>query len=163
MKARDKKAVENLYKHKNKLVTPVNFDLAWVSKLSDMLLKYLGSDSQLFMSANSWYSFATPGNISNMNDCVKILENSIEFIEDNGVVANHSIWRVIENSNKTVVTTITIFLISIIFWSGYYVGINTSINSNYQILIQNEKLYDSINSLNKILKPVVKIETDSIN
>jgi len=44
MNRKDKKAIASLIRHKDKLKTPADFDSSWISKLSDLLLKYLGYD-----------------------------------------------------------------------------------------------------------------------
>lgn len=152
MNRKDKKAIASLIRHKDKLRTPADFDSSWVSKLSDLLLKYLGAESLLYNSAKNWYSFATRGNTSHMNDCLKILENSIEFIEDNGVKKESSFWRTLENTNKSVIVTIAIFIINIIFWSGYLVASYKKTKSDFDIVIENNKLKDSLSTIRKSFK-----------
>ncbi|PQB06790.1 hypothetical protein BST83_06190 [Polaribacter filamentus] len=148
----DKKAIKSLNRHKEKLKNPSDFDSSWVSKLSDLLLKYLGAESLLYNSAKKWYSFASRGNISHMNDCLKILENSIEFIEDNGVKKDSSFWRTLENTNKSVIVTILIFIINIIFWSGYLVSDYKKTKADYDLVIENIQLKDSLFSIRKTFK-----------
>lgn len=152
MNRKDKKAIASLIRHKDKLKTPADFDSSWISKLSDLLLKYLGSDSLLYNSAKNWYSFANKGNISHMNDCLKILENAVEFIEDNGVKKESSFWRSLENTNKSVIVTIAIFIINIIFWSGYLVASYKKTKSDFDIVIENKKLKDSLSTIRKSFK-----------
>lgn len=152
MNRKDKKAIASFIRHKDKLKTPADFDSSWISKLSDLLLKYLGSDSLLYNSAKNWYSFATKGNISHMNDCLKILENAVEFIEDNGVKKESTFWRTLENTNKSVIVTIAIFIINIVFWSGYLVASYQKTKSDFDIMVENKKLKDSLSSIRKSFK-----------
>ena len=152
MNSRDKKAIASLIRHKNKLKTPADFDSNWISKLADLLLKYLGSDSLLYTTAKNWYSYATRGNVSQMNDCLKALENSIEFIEDNGIKKEDSFWRTLENTNKSVIVTIFLFLVNIIFWSGYLVSTYQKTKSDFNLVIENNKLKDSLSSIRKTFK-----------
>lgn len=152
MNSKDKRAIESLIRHKDKLKDPNNFDSSWVSKLSDLLLKYLGSDSLLYTSAKSWYSFARKANMQQIDSCLNILENAVEFIEDNGIKKESSFWRTLENTNKSVVVTITIFIINIIFWSGYLVASYQKTKSDFDIVIENNKLKDSLSSIRKSFK-----------
>lgn len=142
----------SLNRHKDKLKTPADFDSSWISKLSDLLLKYLGSDSLMYNSAKNWYSFANKGNISHMNSCLKILQNAVEFIEDNGVKKESSFWKTLENTNKSVIVTISIFIINIIFWSGYLVASYQKTKSDFDIMVENEKLKDSLSIIRKTFK-----------
>ena len=152
MNSKDKKAIASLIRHKNKLKTPADFDSSWVSKLSDLLFKYIGSDSLLYNSAKSWYSFARKGNISQMNDCLKILESAVEFIEDNGIKKESSFWRTLENTNKSVIVTIAIFIINIVFWKCYLVASYKKTKSDFDIMIENNKLKDSLSTIRKSFK-----------
>ena len=87
-----------------------------------------------------------------MNDCLKILENAVEFIEDNGVKKESSFWRTLENTNKSVIVTIAIFIINIIFWSGYLVASYKKTKSDFDIVIENKKLKDSLSTIRKSFK-----------
>lgn len=152
MNRKDKKAIASLIRHKNKLKTPSDFDSSWVSKLADLLLKYLGSDSLLYNTAKNWYSLASRGNISQMKDCISTLESSIEFIEDNGIKKEHSFWRTLESTNKSVIVTIVLFIVNIIFWSGYLVADYKKTKDDYNLVIENTKLKDSLSSIRKTLE-----------
>lgn len=163
MNKTDKKAIFALNRHKNKLKTSADFDSNWISKLADLLLKYLGSKSLLYNSAKNWYSLANRGSTSQMNDCLKILENAIEFIEDNGVIKEHSIWRNIENTNKSVIVSITIFIINIIFWSGYLVADYKKTKEDFNLVIENNELKDSLYLIQKKLKkPSIESNSNTI-
>ena len=149
MNRRDKKAIASLIRHKNNLKTPADFDSNWISKLADLLLKYLGSESLLYNTVKNWYSFANKGNVAHMNDCLKALENAVEFIEDNGIKKEHSFWRTLENTNKSVIVTIILFLVNIIFWSGYLVADYKKTKADFNLVVENNKLKDSLTSIKK--------------
>ena len=158
MNNKDRKAKNSLIKHRNKLDSPADFDSAWVSKLSDLLREYIGPESLLHKSAKGWYSIANRGNVSHMKDCVKILENAVEFIEDNGVKKESSFWRTLEKTNGSVIATVAFFIVNIIFFSGYYIADYQKVKSNFEILVENEKLKDSLSTMRKTLK-MTKNET----
>ena len=152
MNKKDKNAIASLIRHKNKLKIPADFDSSWVSKLADLWLKYLGSDSLLYNTAKNWYSLVGRGNRWDMKNCLSTLESSIEFIEDNGIKKEHSFWRTAESTNKSVIVTIVLFIINIIFWSRYLVSDYKKTKDDYNLLIQNTKLKDSLSSIRKTLE-----------
>jgi hypothetical protein len=151
MNKNQKKGINSLTRHKSKLKSAKDFDTIWLSKLSDILLKYLGSESSLFTSSKNWYSYARNGNESDMKHCIEILESSIEFIEDNGIVKEKTFWRVLENMNNSALVAIFIFIINIIFWSGVIVGNYQNTKNEYELRIENIKLKDSLISFKKTL------------
>ena len=87
-----------------------------------------------------------------MKNCLSTLESSIEFIEDNGIKKEHSFWRTAESTNKSVIVTIVLFIINIIFWSRYLVSDYKKTKDDYNLLIQNTKLKDSLSSIRKTLE-----------
>jgi len=162
MKSRDKKAINTLKKHKEKLNDLNNHSHNWYALLSDLIAKYLGEDAMLYKSAKSWYSFAKRGSSEHLETAKEIIDSTIDYIEANGIKIENSIWRRIEKLNQKVVYGSITGLIGLVFWAGIQFSEIRNIKNEHKLILENKELKEKLQSLT--INPtfdIPKEETDS--
>lgn len=165
MNSRDKKAVQSLKRHRDRLKDTNVLSSSWVISLSDMLRLYVGDESQLYHSTKFWIGYSD--SLRALNACKELIDEAIAYIENNGVVRKSEFSKFVDSLTlKEWVTILTAIITTIITFSGasykygYEKGRSAEID---KIVATTEESNDSSKVIRTTpVNRVVKDEKDSI-